>query len=164
MVLTNHPQAIVGRVSWVFGAKGEGFLEKIFRLIHEQTPLEAVADKYSLPTSTIEIAKALDFLLKQKEHGLFHLTQSASEPVSWHSYAEEVAAAVHEIGLTAAKLPVQPQKMTDIPALRANRPIHTAMQPARLAQIGYPMQDWKVVLRERVKELHEKNLQKNSQH
>ena len=153
-VLAAYPEATLARISWVFGSTGEGFLEKIFRLIQEQQPLEGVADKYSLPTSAPEIAKALDLIIEARANGLFHLTQTAEEPVSWHTYAEEVASAVYEEGLTPDLIPVSPRKMVDIPVLRTNRPIHTAMTPARLKNdLDHHMRPWKLVLRERVHEL-----------
>ena len=152
-VMEAHPDALIARVSWVFGSAGEGFLEKIFRLIQEGAPLEGVDDKYSLPTSSCEIAKALEALVAQSSSGLFHLTQTSEQPVSWYRYAVEVANAVAEIGLTPEPLPVTPRQMADIPVLRTNRPVHTAMTPARLQTIGYHPQNWKTLLRARVKAL-----------
>lgn len=152
-VLTAHPSALVTRVSWVFGSAGEGFLEKVFRQIQEGVALEGVADKYSMPTSAAEIAHALDHLLGQNATGLFHLTQTAKDPVSWHRYALEVAAAVHEAGLTPEPIPVTARKMADIPVLRTNRPIHTAMKPVRIANFSHSMSPWTVLLRKRVQEL-----------
>ncbi|MGJ8724493.1 MAG: SDR family oxidoreductase [Roseibacillus sp.] len=152
-VLDRHPAALVARVSWVFGSNGESFLEKVLRQIKEGTALEGVADKYSMPTSAREMARALDFLLARSETGLFHITHTADEPVSWHSYAVAVADAAHQSGLTPAPLSVTARSLNDIPALRANRPIHTAMSPTRLLALGFPMKDWQVALRERVDEL-----------
>lgn len=152
-ILKHHPDALIARVSWVFGSAGEGFLEKVFRQIQEGVPLEGVADKYSLPTSASEMADALDFLLQKGERGLFHLTQTTEQPVSWHLYAAEVAQAVHDQGLTSEVLPVAAKKMTDIPALRTNRPIHTAMKPSRLQGLGFTMSPWQKALRTRVAEL-----------
>lgn len=152
-VLNAHPSALVARVSWVFGSAGEGFLEKIFRQIQAGTPLEGVADKYSMPTSATEMARALDLLITQSQSGLLHLTQTATEPVSWHRYAVEVAAAVHELGLTPEPTKVAARRMEDIPVLRANRPIHTTMSPDRLIALGFPVQTWQKVLRQRVNDL-----------
>ncbi len=152
-VLANHPHALIARISWVFGTAAEGFLEKIFRQIQAGTPLEGVADKFSLPTSASEMAHALDFLLTKNEKGLFHLTQSATKPVSWYTYAQEVATAVHEIGLIPAPLPVTARKMAEIPALRTNRPIHTAMSPTRLHSLDHLMNPWEKALRTRIRQL-----------
>ena len=152
-VLKHHPSALVARVSWVFGSAGDGFLEKVFRQIQEGAPLEGVADKYSMPTSASEMANALDFLLEKGEQGIFHITQTAEEPVSWHLYALEVAQAMHEQGLTPEVLPVTPRKMAEIPALRTNRPIHTAMSPTRLQALAYSMSPWQEALRERLRQL-----------
>ena len=152
-VLERHPAAIVARVSWVFGSNGESFLEKVLRQIREGIPLEGVADKYSMPTSATEMARALDFLCEKSESGVFHLTHTAEEPVSWHSYAVAVAAAAHRHGITPEPVPVTPRSLNDIPALRANRPIHTAMTPARLLALEFPINDWQTAIEKRVEEL-----------
>lgn len=154
-VIEAHPAALIARVSWVFGSAGEGFLEKVFRQIGEGVALEGVADKFSLPTSAPEMAAALDFLVAKNESGLFHLTQSSEDPVSWYHYAVEVAQAVHELGLTSSPPPVTARQMAEIPVLRTNRPIHTAMKPARLEMLGYVMNPWKKALRTRVRQLCE---------
>ncbi|MDP0489467.1 MAG: NAD(P)-dependent oxidoreductase [Verrucomicrobiota bacterium JB023] len=157
-VLEAYPQALVARVSWVFASEGEAFLEKIVRLTRAGSPLEAVADKFSMPTSAPELAAALEHLLARQASGLIHLTQSSAEPVSWHRYAEEVVDALYSTGtaidLPAARPEVVARRMADIPVLRTNRPVHTAMKPARLTEeFGFAMRDWKTAVRERVADL-----------
>lgn len=150
------PSTTITRVSWVFGSAGPGFLEKILSKIQADptTLLEGVADKFSMPTCASEMAQALNLLLDHRPPGHFHLTQNAEQPVSWHTYAQEVARAAHNFGLTKSPLEVAPQKMANIPILRTNRPIHTAMTPQRLAdELNLTMSDWKTALHNRVREL-----------
>ncbi len=147
-----YPSAVIARVSWVFSVAGEAFLEKIRRLILAGESIEGVADKYSMPTDAIELANALKRLLEHHATGLFHLTQTSSEPVSWHRYAVEVSTAMHELGHIPEPVPVAARKMTEIPILRANRPIHTAMLPERIrTEHGLVMSDWKATIRRRLK-------------
>ncbi|MFR4416900.1 MAG: sugar nucleotide-binding protein [Akkermansia sp.] len=50
------PDALVARVSWVFGNPGRpSFLEMVLRRAMKREPLAAVADKWSMPT-WVEIA------------------------------------------------------------------------------------------------------------
>ncbi len=149
-VLAACENALVARVSWVFATAGEAFLEKILRLLKEEAPLEAVADKYSMPTSAPELFRMIDFLLEKEASGLFHLTQTADEPISWYRYACEVVAAAHELELISEAVPVTPRKMDDIPVLRTGRPRHTSMQPERLQNLEHPIKPWTEALRDQV--------------
>jgi dTDP-4-dehydrorhamnose reductase len=110
-----------------------------------------------MPTSTRDLAEGLERLFAPEAKGIFHLTQSSPEPVSWHRYAVEVVQAMAEQGLIATPVPVTARRMADIPALRSNRPIDTAMTPRRLkTERGHTMRDWKDALRDRVRELAER--------
>ncbi|MBK1832884.1 SDR family oxidoreductase [Roseibacillus ishigakijimensis] len=151
-VLSLHPRALVARISWVFGAAGESFLGKIIRQARQGEPLAAVADKYSLPTYAKDLARAIDELLAHGRQGLYHLTHPAEAPVSWHRYAEEVVAALHEEGQLPRLLPVTPLRLSDLPALRSERPIHTAMTPARLLAEGHSLRPWEEAVRAGLRE------------
>lgn len=151
------PLAVIARVSWVFGSSGEGFLEKIYRLALAGAPLEAVADKFSMPTASPDLAEGLEVLFSPEARGVFHLTHWGEDPVSWHSYAQEVILAMHQLEVIAELIPVTPRKMSEIPALASNRPQHTAMTPSRLQlEFGHEMRNWKDAVHERVAQLAEK--------
>ena len=55
-VLERNPAALVCRVSWIFGTEPPGFLESVLSRAQAGEPLQAVADKYSMPTWAEEIA------------------------------------------------------------------------------------------------------------
>lgn len=156
-VLASHPSAVIARVAWVFGTAQEAFLEKIYRLAKAGEPLEAVADKYSMPTCAHDLAEALQVLFASHARGIYHVTQSSEEPVSWHSYAEEVVLAMSESGLIHPLPKVKPRRMGDIAALASGRPQHTSMVARRLRlEFGHEMRNWKLTVRERVAQLSTK--------
>jgi len=131
-VLEENADAIVGRVSWLFGTEPDGIVESVFRSARRGEDLRAVADKFSKPTSVQEIGRMVLALLGRPDlGGLFHLTHPG-EPESWWSIATKVVRAGYEAGLLKHCPEVQPEVMERAERLRVARPVHTAMDPARL--------------------------------
>lgn len=147
-VLACHPAALVLRVSWVFGPEKPSFVDQIAAAALRGDTLEAVADKWSLPTYTKDLCQWIAALLASDACGVLHACQSGP-PVSWHS----LAAAVIEELVAAEKLTsatsVHPQRLADMTGFRAPRPVHTAMANDRLAAItGARPRDWRLALHE----------------
>ena len=131
-VLEENADAIVGRVSWLFGTEPDGIVESIFRSARRGEDLRAVDDKFSKPTSAREIGRMVLALLGRPDlAGLFHLAHPG-EPESWWSIATKVVRAGHEAGLLEHCPEVQPQAMERAKRLKVARPVHTAMDPVRL--------------------------------
>ncbi|MDP6206881.1 MAG: sugar nucleotide-binding protein, partial [Roseibacillus sp.] len=91
-----------------------------------------VDDKFSKPTSVREIGRMVMALLGRPDlAGLFHLTH-VGEPESRWSIATKVVRLGHEAGLLESCPEVQPEAMERAKRMRVVRPVHTAMDPARL--------------------------------
>jgi len=151
-VLEHDPAAVVGRVSWVFGTTPPGFIEEFLMRAQAGEDLEAVGDKFSMPTCAEELAKIIVTLLDRREvSGLFHLTHRG-KPQSWWSCGSRVLELGHELGLLEKVKEVRQVRLADVPRLSAPRPIHTAMKPARLeAALGWPVRSWEEAARERLR-------------
>src|SRR5205814_6813045 len=52
-------QALVVRVSWVFGPDRPSFIDAIIKRARESEHVDAIADKFAAPTYTFDIAKML---------------------------------------------------------------------------------------------------------
>ena len=131
-VLEENGNAVVGRVSWLFGKEPDGIVESVFRSARRGEDLRAVNDKFSKPTSVREIGRVVRVLLGRPEvAGLFHLTHPG-EPESWWSVATKIVRAGYEAGLLGHCPEVEPDAMARAERLRTVRPVHTAMDPARL--------------------------------
>ena len=126
------PDALVARVSWVFGNPGRpSFLEMVLRRAMKREPLAAVADKWSMPTWVEDLCVWLRFLAYESgASGVLHLCQSG-EPVSWHSYAITVLKCAVKYGLLPSLPPVAEQKLDEQAGFRDARPRHTAMSCER---------------------------------
>lgn len=142
----------VVRVAWVFGPEKPAFPDQLLADALAGKPLAAVADKFSLPTYTQDLAEWIAALIRRVgTSGLFHACNSG-EPVSWHGMAEEIVAFLTERGLLETGVTVRPLSVMDLPSLRAPRPIHTAMATDQLtAVLGVEPRDWREALRHHLK-------------
>ena len=147
-VLSACPSALVVRVSWLFGS-GSSFPDQILREAREGKEIEAIGDKWSVPTSVHAIAEWLEKLWDTKPliTGPLHLCNSGS--ATWQSYGQTVVDLAHEIGLLDHRIEVKGNRLDDFPHFIARRPRHTLMSNARLSAIlGHEIRSWQEALRE----------------
>lgn len=130
------PEALIARVSWVFGnPERPSFPEMVLRKAAKGETLAAVADKWSMPTWVEDLCAWLRFLAYESEaSGVLHLCQSG-EPVSWHGYAVAALECAVKRGLLPSLPPVAEQKLDEQSGFRDARPRHTAMSCERLASV-----------------------------
>lgn len=147
-----HPGNLVLRVSWVFGPEKPSFVDQIFDAALAGSPLAAVADKWSLPTRTRDLAGWVESLIDCGASGLLHAC-NPGEPVSWHGLASVVVREMTANGLLDTCPPVVAQALEEIPMFRALRPRHTAMDSGRLASVlGSPLRPWGEALGDYIRE------------
>lgn len=85
-----HDGSLVVRTSWLFGAGGPNFVTAIADQIDRGAqPLRVVADQLGAPTYTPFLARALLDLAALPAAGIVHYRNR--EPVSWYSFASEIA-------------------------------------------------------------------------
>lgn len=137
----------VMRVSWVFGPEKAAFPERMLDDALAGRPLAAVADKFSRPTFTGDLAGwVAAWLDAASPGGVFHACNGG--PVtSWHGMAAEIVAWLTEQGRVVPEL--HALELDHMAAFRAPRPRHSAMATNRLeALLGMPPRDWREALRE----------------
>jgi dTDP-4-dehydrorhamnose reductase len=71
-VLAACPSALVARVSWLFGGGGS-FPDQVLRDLREGREVQAIDDKWSVPTSVDTVAGWLESLWSLGTSGLIHL-------------------------------------------------------------------------------------------
>jgi dTDP-4-dehydrorhamnose reductase len=141
-----QPGTCVMRVSWVFGPEKASFVDAIRTAALAGKPLAAVADKFSLPTFTADLAGWVRAVIAADVTGLIHVCNSG-EPVSWHGLADEVVRQLHAAGQLATRPPVARQVLAETASFRAARPLHTAMATPRLAAVlGASPRPWQEAL------------------
>ncbi len=145
------PENCVVRVSWVFGPEKPSFVDAIHDAALVSRPLAAVADKFSLPVFTTDLAQWMERLVELKTSGIIHSCNSG-EPASWHDMATAVVEEMTACGTLPAVPPIQAQALEEMAAFRAVRPRFTAMATDRLTGIlGCQPRSWREALKEHVR-------------
>ena len=75
------------RTAWLYG-DGKNFVKTMLRLSETHDKVRVVRDQVGSPTSTVELAKAIAYLLPTENYGLFHGTCEGD--CSWAQFTEEI--------------------------------------------------------------------------
>jgi dTDP-4-dehydrorhamnose reductase len=125
----------IGRTSWLFGAHGVSFPEKILRASESRPELAVVSDQVGSPTFTRDLASAILRLLHSDARGIVHITNAGT--CSWFEFAREV---LDQSGRGAAR--ARPVSSSEFPR-PAKRPNYSIMSTASLQRYGITMRNWK---------------------
>lgn len=145
----------VVRVSWVFGPDRDSFVDKALQTALRGDPVKAVADKWSSPTYTLDVAGALRALLRpEAPGGIYHVCNRGI--CTWQDWAEEGIKAAAKLGLAMKTRSVEPLRLADITAMVAERPVYSPMTCARIeALLGRPVRSWQQAVADYVRLLVE---------
>lgn len=137
----------VMRVSWVFGPEKPAFPEQILDRALAGLELAAVADKFSRPTFTRDLAGWVGgWLDAGAPGGCFHAC-NGGPLTSWHGIAVEILGFLAGKGIGTP--PLNALRLEEMAAFRAPRPRHTGMDNTKLASLlGREPRDWREALRE----------------
>ncbi|HYF35840.1 MAG TPA: dTDP-4-dehydrorhamnose reductase [Prosthecobacter sp.] len=158
-VLAACPAALVARVSWLFGPDRPGFPEAVLREARAGQPLRAIADKWSTPTSTDDVAIWLEKIVRKHAElaGVLHLCNSGT--ATWQEFAQVTVDTAQELGLLPERLEVQGQELAGFPLFRARRPRFTPMSNALLtARTGIAPEPWQAALRRYLEEVRQREV------
>jgi dTDP-4-dehydrorhamnose reductase len=133
-VQAHAPAWCIVRTSWLFGAGGASFPEKILRAAETRPELTVVADQTGSPTFTRDLAGAIRDLVRKKVQGVVNVTNSGS--CTWCEFAAEVLrqAGRGEVRVT----PIT----TEQAARLAKRPRYSVLAPASLHAQGITLRSW----------------------
>ena len=154
-VLAAGDQHTIARVSWVFGPDRDSFVDKALQTALRGEPVRAVADKWSSPSYTLDIAEALRVLCADNAPGgIYHVCNRGV--CTWRDWAEEGIKAAAALGLPVKTREVEPLKLADITAMVAQRPVYTPMTCARIeGLLGRPLRSWQEAVSDYVRLLSE---------
>ncbi|MDP3660507.1 dTDP-4-dehydrorhamnose reductase [Phenylobacterium sp.] len=152
-VLAACDRAVVLRVSWLFSAYGQNFLQAMLRLAQSQPRLRVVADQRARPTASGDLAA---FILDQaprlaaapagaKEWGLLHFTNAGV------TTRHEMAQAIFALAWPDRPPPeIEPIATRDFPT-PARRALNAELDCSRLAQVfGVTPRPWRDALGEAI--------------
>lgn len=141
-----HPDAIIARTAWVFGAGGVNFPVKMLQLARDRDTLSVVTDEVGSPTYTVDLARGILGLLDAGASGLYHLTGSGS--CSRFELAEEI------FRLAGIDMTLEPTTADQFPT-KAHRPANSVLDCDKAASLGVTMPDWRDALARFIPELLE---------
>jgi dTDP-4-dehydrorhamnose reductase len=173
---TNNPNLIV-RVSWVFGPDRPSFVDLMIKRAREEEHVEAVADKFSAPTYSLDIAKVLprffpaDFgrvgALRRprtpqrgvptidagRAGGILHFANAGE--CSWQEYAQFAIDCCRSLGVPLKARAVGALKLADMKNWVAHRPVYSVLNTEKFVSItGTTPRNWRDAVGEYVKNFY----------
>jgi dTDP-4-dehydrorhamnose reductase len=144
---------LVVRVSWVFGPDRASFVDQIIQRAREQDRVEAIADKVSVPTYTLDAAQLLRAVLDRPEIcGVLHLCNTGQ--CTWQEYGQHALDCAAAAGLPLRTRKVEPLKLADMKAFVAKRPVYTPLSTASLTHLtGLTPRHWREAVDEYVRQI-----------
>jgi dTDP-4-dehydrorhamnose reductase len=125
------------RTSWLFGASGSSFPEKILRAAETRPELSVVSDQVGSPTYTRDLAAAIRSLVHADARGFVSVTNSGI--CSWFEFAKEILRQAGKNNAVKAIDTVQA-------ARAAKRPAYSVLSPAALHALGITVRHWREAL------------------
>lgn len=127
------------RTAWVYG-EGKNFVKTMLRLAENNSKIRVVYDQYGTPTSALELARVVIFLMETESYGIYHATCEGS--TSWYEFALEI------FRLAGMKVEVEAIPTSEYQAA-AVRPMYSILENRALYERhGYVMRDWMEALEE----------------
>lgn len=154
-IQNSRARHLIFRTSWVYGSRRSNFLLTMLRLARERDRLSIVNDQIGAPTTSVEIARATQTIVKgvlagrfgeaQDWCGLYHVTCAGS--VSWLGFAQAIFTRASErLGVKVPEL--IPIATKDYPTPAA-RPRNSVLSNAKLhSRFGVQLAPWQSALDE----------------
>ena len=143
-VSANH---LVVRLSWVFGPDRPSFIDQIIQRARENETVTAVADKFSSPSYTIDVANWLRLTWENDAQGILHLANSGA--CSWQEWAQYAIDVCHNLGVPLKAERVGKLSLTDMKNFVARRPVYTVLSTAKFTALtGVQPRHWREAIAE----------------
>ena len=125
---------LVVRVSWVFGPDRPSFIDAMIKRAQQDEKIDAVADKFSTPTYTNDIALMLpQFFDRGIEGGILHYANAGK--CSWQDYAQWALDCCRDAGISLKGRTVGALKLSEMTNWVARRPVYSVLSTAKYAEL-----------------------------
>ena len=146
-VLEISLQHLVVRLSWVFGPDKPSFIDQIIQRARENDVVTAVADKFSAPTYTIDVASWLCLAINENANGILHLANSGG--CSWQEWAQYALDVCRSLGIPLKAERIGAVSLADMKNFVAQRPVNTVLSTAKFAALtGVQPRHWREAVAE----------------
>ncbi len=152
-VLAPDSRHVVARVSWVFGPDRPSFIDWAIGEAREKDVVNAVADKFSTPTYTLDLANMLRPLFESgaATSGIIHLTGDGG--CSWQEYAQWAVDCCVQAGIPLKARKVGAISLADMKNFVARRPLHTVLATDKYQRLtGHKPRHWRDAVAEYVRD------------
>jgi dTDP-4-dehydrorhamnose reductase len=148
LLLQSSPDHLAIRVSWVFGPDKPGFIDLLLDRAINQEAVEAIDDKFSAPTYTVDFAQWIRPLLFEFPiGGILHLCNSGG--CSWREYAQCAIDAARQENVVFKAHKVRPISLDSMTTFVARRPPYTVMATDKFSKTtGLSPRPWQDAVRE----------------
>jgi dTDP-4-dehydrorhamnose reductase len=142
-VLAAKSQNLVVRVSWVFGPDRPSFIDAMVQQAQENDEVDAVVDKSSTPTYTLDIAAMLPRVFDGNvSGGILHFANAGQ--CSWREYAQWAVDCCLEAGLPLKAKTIGARKLRDMTNWIARRPVYSVLSTAKYTKLtGISPRTWR---------------------
>jgi dTDP-4-dehydrorhamnose reductase len=142
-VLAAQDRNLVVRVSWVFGPDRPSFIDAMIKGAQEGERVDAIADKFSAPTYTHDIAEMLpQFFERGVDGGILHFSNAGQ--CSWQEYAQWALDCCHDAGLPLRVRTVGAGKLENMANWIARRPVYSVLSTAKYTKLtGISPRTWR---------------------
>jgi len=142
-VLAAKSQNLVVRVSWVFGPDRPSFIDAMVQQAQENDEVDAVADKFSTPTYTLDIAAMLpQFFDANVSGGILHFANAGQ--CSWREFAQWAVDCCRDAGLPLKAKTIGARKLRDMTNWIARRPVYSVLSTAKYTKLtGISPSTWR---------------------
>lgn len=124
------------RTAWLYG-EGKNFVRTMLNLAKTNNRITVVNDQFGSPTTALELAKAILYILENGEYGIYHATCEGM--TSWYEFACRI---FKEAGVEIEVVPVSSEEYKT----EAKRPKYSVLENAHLKRINYTMKNWEDAL------------------
>ena len=141
-VLEVSSQNLVVRLSWVFGPDKPSFIDQIIQRARESGVVTAVADKFSAPTYTIDVASWLRLAVDKDANGILHLANNGG--CSWQEWAQYAIDVCRSLGIPLKAERVGAVSLADMKNFVAQRPVYSVLSTSKFAALaGVEPRHWR---------------------
>ena len=148
-VLAENPQALVARVSWLFGPDKPSFPDMILDAALQKDEVRAVNDKWSSPSYADDLADWLLALMLDHPQvsGVLHLCNQGAP--TWQEYGQTTLDLAGRLGFPLKARQVTGHSMQGFAPFKATRPPYTALDTSLFQSLtGIRPRSWQSALEE----------------
>lgn len=140
--LSENPECIIIRTSWVYSFYGKNFVKTMLRLMAEKVSISVVADQWGTPTYAADLANTILHIIESRvwQSGIYHFSNDGV--TTWAGFADEIRK------LSKSKCTVQ-HITTDQYPTPAKRPAYSVMDKSKIVSTyKIELKPWQESLRQ----------------